>query len=265
MDLMARIASVRGWYHCIELAPGVVTPGAFDMRPHVGHYALPDDLAGLSFLDVGAANGFFSFLAERRGAARVVAVDLPTLLDHDFPPWLREREERSSTAESRQEADHHRLHGGFEIARAALGSRAEKVRARIQDLPWAVEGRFDIVLCSNVISHVRDPLGALDALREVLAPGGLLVLASQSDVRQPGASYAAFVGHPHTLGYFVPSPEALVAMCATCGFAGARVVGGFALEKRVEPISREWTTVVHARRPRADAEIHGTVPPVPTR
>ena len=34
---------------------------------------LPASLAGLSVLDIGAWDGFFSFEAERRGAARVVA------------------------------------------------------------------------------------------------------------------------------------------------------------------------------------------------
>ena len=36
---------------------------------------LPDDLTGRTVLDVGAWDGFFSFEAERRGAARVVAAD----------------------------------------------------------------------------------------------------------------------------------------------------------------------------------------------
>lgn len=248
MDLKQRIASVERWYHCIELAPGVVTPGAFDMRPHVEQYAIPQDLSGRSFLDVGAANGFFSFLAESRGA-RVVAVDLSTQLDHDFPSWLRERELAVQSAERRAYDDHHRLRGGFDVAREALGSRVVKVEARVQDLPQLLERGFDVVFCSNVISHLRDPLGALEALREVLAPGGLLILASQSDLRQPGHSYAAFIGHPHTLGYWVPSPEALLSMAATAGFEAARVVGQFQLVKRVEPVTREWTTVVHCRRP----------------
>jgi tRNA (mo5U34)-methyltransferase len=36
---------------------------------------LPEDFAGTSALDVGCFDGFYAFLAERRGAGRVVAVD----------------------------------------------------------------------------------------------------------------------------------------------------------------------------------------------
>ncbi len=65
------------WYHTIELAPGVYTPG----RAPIEHWEallrslqLPD-LHGKSVLDIGAYDGFFSFAAERLGAARVVALD----------------------------------------------------------------------------------------------------------------------------------------------------------------------------------------------
>src|SRR5688572_16639032 len=68
----------RPWYHTIDLGDGVVTPGIFDHRPLLDQYGLPADLTGLSVLDAGAANGFFSFEFERRGASRVLAVDIPT-------------------------------------------------------------------------------------------------------------------------------------------------------------------------------------------
>ena len=65
------------WYHTIELAPGVFTPG----RAPIEYYEaslralrLPDS-HGKSVLDIGAYDGFFSFAAERLGAARVVALD----------------------------------------------------------------------------------------------------------------------------------------------------------------------------------------------
>jgi glycosyltransferase involved in cell wall biosynthesis len=40
--------------------------------------------------------------------------------------------------------------------------------------PWA--GRFDTVVCLNVLEHVRDPLAALRNMRDALAPGGRAVL-----------------------------------------------------------------------------------------
>ena len=44
--LQQRIDAVPVWYHAIELMPGVVTPGEFDMRPFVGEFGFPDSLEG---------------------------------------------------------------------------------------------------------------------------------------------------------------------------------------------------------------------------
>jgi hypothetical protein len=73
-DLAARVAA-RDWYHTLELAPGVVTPGWFDLRYRPGRIDFPADLHGLRCLDVGTFDGFWAFTMERRGAAEVVALD----------------------------------------------------------------------------------------------------------------------------------------------------------------------------------------------
>ena len=39
------------------------------------YFGLPDDMTGLRVLDVGCAEGFFSFEAERRGASEVISLD----------------------------------------------------------------------------------------------------------------------------------------------------------------------------------------------
>ena len=78
--------SVPLWFHTFALAPGIYTPGI--ARDH--GYRLPvvgaDRFAGRSVLDVGAFDGFYSFLAEARGARRVVAVD-----NEQYVEWVRAR------------------------------------------------------------------------------------------------------------------------------------------------------------------------------
>ncbi len=56
------------WYHTQELAPGLVTPGMFDLRPYVERYGLPASMEGMRVLDVGTFEGFWAFEMERRGA-----------------------------------------------------------------------------------------------------------------------------------------------------------------------------------------------------
>ncbi|MBT8228697.1 MAG: methyltransferase domain-containing protein, partial [Bacteroidia bacterium] len=47
----------------------------------------------------------------------------------------------------------------------------------ILDLPFE-EGTFDIVVSSEVIEHVPDPLKAITEMHRVLKPGGILVLTT---------------------------------------------------------------------------------------
>ena len=51
-----RVAA-HAWWHVIELAPGVVTPGSWDLRPTAAELPWPD-VAGKRCLDVGTMDGF---------------------------------------------------------------------------------------------------------------------------------------------------------------------------------------------------------------
>jgi hypothetical protein len=70
--------SVPFWFHSIDLGQGVVTPGAMKSAALLSeenkHLHLPN-FRGKSVLDIGAWDGYYSFLAERGGASRVVALD----------------------------------------------------------------------------------------------------------------------------------------------------------------------------------------------
>jgi tRNA (mo5U34)-methyltransferase len=46
------------WWHTIEVAPGVVTPGWWDLRPTAERLPWPGPLDGLRCLDVGTLDGF---------------------------------------------------------------------------------------------------------------------------------------------------------------------------------------------------------------
>jgi hypothetical protein len=73
------------WYHTVDLGDGLITPGMYDYRETIAAFGFPDDMHGMTVLDVGSATGFFAFEFERRGA-RVISVELPSLRDLDrFP------------------------------------------------------------------------------------------------------------------------------------------------------------------------------------
>lgn len=118
------------WYHTIELGHGLVTPGPYDHRPLLHHHGLPGDLTGKTVLDIGPAQGFFAFEFEKRGAARVVAVELPRWSEHDGSASLKASFERDHV--DVQNEDH--LHGALEFAIKTLNSN------RLASL----DGQFDI-------------------------------------------------------------------------------------------------------------------------
>src|SRR5215475_1498401 len=73
-EIHEHIAQVSHWYHQIEVAPGIVTPGILDSAGELRLLQLPEDCRGMRALDIGARDGFFSFELERRGA-EVLAID----------------------------------------------------------------------------------------------------------------------------------------------------------------------------------------------
>ena len=59
-EIRARIAAVPFWFHQIELAPGIVTPGYDRSQEKLPQLQLPDDLTGKRVLDIGAFDGYLA-------------------------------------------------------------------------------------------------------------------------------------------------------------------------------------------------------------
>jgi tRNA (mo5U34)-methyltransferase len=142
-DLRARVAALR-WYHTIDLGDGIITNGVDDSPQRLAKLQLPASLEGLSVLDIGAWDGFFSFECERRGAARVVAAD--------YFSW---------------HGDGWGTKAAFMLAREVLGSSVEDIDVDVMELTPARIGTFDLVLFLGVLYHLRHPLLALERVSSV--------------------------------------------------------------------------------------------------
>ena len=155
------MASVRAWYHSIEVGPGLVTPGMFDLRPVVDRLPWPD-VRGKRCLDVGTADGFLAFELERRGAAEVVATDVSGYEQLDWEPGNREGGIQYLTHVFGPEKS-----AGFKVARELLGSATKLEQISVYALSPELVGQFDVVVCGSLLLHLRDPLRALTAIRSV--------------------------------------------------------------------------------------------------
>jgi len=162
----ARIDDVP-WYHTIALPGGERTPGEFDTEAALERLPFPASLAGKRCLDVGTRDGFWAFAMEARGAGEVVGIDIDHPLELDNP-WL-PAEARARLAAST--ADHEAR--GFALAHELLGSNVKRVTTSVYDLDPDEIGTFDFAYVGTMLLHVRDPIGALMALRVVT--GQLLV------------------------------------------------------------------------------------------
>jgi len=154
------VEEVALWYHTLELPGAIVTPGWFDLRGCLDKLPWPD-VRGKRCLDVGTYDGFYAFELERRGAAEVIATDIPDHEDWDWPAAA-----RAGGGEVLASLAGPKGHG-FEVARAALGSSVEKRMISAYHLTPEAVGTFDVVVCGSLMLHLRDPVRALESIRSV--------------------------------------------------------------------------------------------------
>src|SRR5438445_9948987 len=172
-SLRAAIAELE-WYHTMELAPGVETPGWHDTRPIVAELPLPASLAGKRCLDVGTFDGFWAFELERRGAEEVVAIDVLDPKAWDWPA--------NSNPEAIRAIGARKANGvGFEIARDALGSSVKRHELSVYDADPTAIGTFDVVYLGSLLLHLQNPVQALQAIHRVCR--GELVIVDAVDAR----------------------------------------------------------------------------------
>jgi tRNA (mo5U34)-methyltransferase len=183
--LRIQVDEVR-WYHSIELPGGIVTPGSYDLRSAPAKSLFPESLAGRRCLDVGTHDGFWAFLMEQRGASDVVAIDVndPEQYDLRYP--------RPSMEQGRADMANRRR--AFDVAHRALGSKVERKNISVYDVTPDEVGTFDFAFIGTLLHHLRDPVGALLALRRVVT--GELIVNSVFSVsrtvlfpRSPAAEY----------------------------------------------------------------------------
>lgn len=121
-------------YQRVDLPYGLHTPGGD--RSGTSNLIYPDSMEGMSVLDVGTANGFFSFEAEKRNASYVLGVDM--------------KEKRLRHAK---------------LIKDILGSKVEFKLLNI--IEEQINEKFDYVLLLNVIHHLHEPFHVLRKLASI--------------------------------------------------------------------------------------------------
>lgn len=195
------------FFHKMRLWDDFYTPGWSDVeREKLPYYGLPERMDGMRVLDVGCAEGFFAFEAERRGAAQVVAID-------SFEGSI----ER------------------FNLVRQALGSRVNAYLCNVYDLSPKTFGTFDLVLFFGVLYHVKHPWYALEKIASVCSGDLLLQTLVTDDPEYKDKSLSWF--HPFGIEsgppdnrqfdptvFWVPTPECARNLVRAVGFVDVKDV-----------------------------------------
>lgn len=189
------------WFQRFELTPGVFTDGPSNIEFLDRTAGFPQHVEGKSVLDIGTCNGAVAFELERRGATRVVGVDI---VDPDLY--------------------------GFTATKELLGSNAEFLQASVYELPSLLAGeRFDVVFLLGVLYHLRHPLLALDIVRE-LARDQVFIETAVCDAEFPKMAqrpvarfYRLDELHSDASNWFAPTTTCLKDWCRSAGLEVQRL------------------------------------------
>ncbi len=218
-SLRREVAAIH-WFHTIDLGSGIITRGVDDSPRKLAMIRMPERLDGRTVLDVGAWDGFFSFEAERRGAARVVAVDSHCWSGEG---WGARK--------------------GFDLARRILESRVEDRELEVLELRPETVGTFDLVLFLGVLYHLRYPLAALERVASVTA--SQLILETHVDLLHTRRPAMAFYPERELDGdptnWWGPNPAALEAMLRDVGFTRIERVFTRSIARRAGRALKLWS------------------------
>ena len=165
-EMADTIQRLGPWYHNVVFAPGVMSnppnPDYPASRWRVLDEIIPKDLRGKSVLDIGCNSGFFSLEMKKRGANRVVGVDIM--------PYL--------LAQSRF-ASH-----WFDLPLELYECGAYDVQS--------LQSKFDVVVFVGVLYHLKHPLYALEQIAAICNE----TMYFQSVVRGPAGDIEARDDYP---------------------------------------------------------------------
>lgn len=244
----ALVEAVPFWWHSIDLGDGVVTPGhktPAQLALEMAAWKLPD-FAGKTVLDIGAWDGFYSFLAERSGARRVVALDYHAWGLDSKRQWDHQSER---IAQGRPPVAYERIPGAwnpgtmpgkraFDTAHRILGSRVEQMVGDFMTVDPVLVGTHDVVLFLGVLYHVQDPLASL---RRVALWTREVAVIETAGIYVPGREDFALLEfyEADELGgdvsnWWAPNLLGLIKLCRAAGFREVKPVAW-----RQEPTSQE--------------------------
>jgi len=208
-SLQAKLDAQGGWYENFYFENGATTKGRSPSTKKLMSLGLPASLEGVSVLDVGAYEGFYSIQMEQRGA-------LVTANDHFVWNWPGDNSKSN-----------------LELVMKITDSRISVLEADIDSLPNI---QHQITLFLGVLYHLEDQIGALRKIRE--SAKSLVVLETLiDDLDIAGPSLKFYPGkdlNNDGSNQFGPNLDALVGLIQAAGFQNFEFKGIW----EINPVSK---------------------------
>ena len=203
--------NVFTWYHSFRFgnvyAPGTITSLQYQMWVSS---LRPENLKNKTVLDIGAADGFYSFLCESRGAKKVVAVDWL-----EFPGFTAAHKILNSNVEFRKLVVDESTFG-FTDLKSKIGTIDE------------IKEKFDIILLFGVLYHLPNPVMVLKTLANITHKM-LLISSHIIDEKEPAMYYypEGSLTPGDTTNWWVPTPSCLIDIGKRLGFNKSKMIDTF--------------------------------------
>lgn len=245
------------WYHCFR-HEGLMSNGTYDVEQYLAHYKFDDDYRGRTVLDVGCSDGYFSLWMKEHGANRVLGVDSNkydgSLAFAPSNAFKKDHEKKYTLyvddyAQFRPVYEQLGLNNSNKLLLMTklTGLDVEFSNGSIYDL--SSFGEFDVVMCNDLLEHLRDPITAIEQLYFATREKCIITVSSAMktgwfDRKKPLALYQAHISGG---SFFSLSEEAVKAMCMSAGFGRAEVVSRYEMLNRRHKVTNSHF-VIHARK-----------------
>jgi SAM-dependent methyltransferase len=245
------------WYHCFRYE-GLVSNGVYDVEQYLPQYKFENDYQGKTVLDVGSSDGYFSIWMKEHGAEHVCAIDSNkydgsiAFQPSNFSVNLHEQkyaQYAGDYAKFQPIYEHFGLNNSNKLLlMAKLKSlEIEYHTGTIYDLkPY---GEFDLVMCNDLLEHLRDPISAIEQL--YFATKGKCIITVSSALKtgwfKKNEPVLTFHGHLSGGSFYHLSEASVIGMCKAAGFSKVEIVSRFNMLNRTHGVKNRHF-VVHARK-----------------
>jgi 2-polyprenyl-3-methyl-5-hydroxy-6-metoxy-1,4-benzoquinol methylase len=163
--------SVDGWYNSFKIGnvENTNTMTSLNYQMWISQI-IPTDLNGMKILDIGANDGFYSFLCESRGAERIFAIDNNKReLSNVSLKRLREFTENNPNGSKHSLGSEELMFKNtgpterFQILKKILNSKVDYKLMNVYDVD-SIEETFDIALLFGVYYHLENPVLAFQKI-----------------------------------------------------------------------------------------------------